>query len=142
LKAYEYEHVVGFAETNFLGNVYYVNHLAWQGRVREMFLRDHAPGILDELNRDLRLVTIRCSCEYFHELAPFDLVIVRMRLGEIVQNRITMLFDYVRREAESGETLIARGEQQIGCMRLDHERLVPTPVPDILREALRPYGAQ
>ena len=28
---YEYRHVVGFEETNLVGNVYFVNHLRWQG---------------------------------------------------------------------------------------------------------------
>lgn len=155
MKSFEYIHIVGFAETNFLGNVYYVNHLAWQGRCREMFLRDHAPSILDELKADLRMVTISCHCDYFHELAPFDVVIVRMRLGEIVQNRVTMLFEYWRKDdasvgkLESGvnatvappETLIARGEQQIGCMLLKDGHLIPTPVPAVLRDALRPFAA-
>jgi len=45
MRSYEYRHVVSFEETNLVGNVYYVNHLRWQGRVREMFLRDHAPGV-------------------------------------------------------------------------------------------------
>src|SRR5882672_2394132 len=42
-RAYEYRHIVGFEETNLVGNVYYVKHVAWQGRVREMFLREHVP---------------------------------------------------------------------------------------------------
>jgi enediyne biosynthesis thioesterase len=53
--AYEHRHIVSFAETNLVGNVYYVNHVAWQGRVREMFLRDHAPEIIAELSRGLSL---------------------------------------------------------------------------------------
>jgi enediyne core biosynthesis thioesterase len=28
---YEYQHVVGLEETNLLGNVYYANHVRWQG---------------------------------------------------------------------------------------------------------------
>ena len=43
-RAYEYRLVVGFEETNLVGNVYFVNHLRWQGKCREMFLRDHAPA--------------------------------------------------------------------------------------------------
>jgi hypothetical protein len=31
MRAYEYRHVVGFEETNLLGNVYYVNHVAGGG---------------------------------------------------------------------------------------------------------------
>ena len=95
-RAYEYRHIVGFEETNLVGNVYYVNHLSWQGRVREMFLRDHAPGILGELTRGLSLATVRVSCEYLAELAAFDEVIIRMRLGELTQSRMTLLFEYWR----------------------------------------------
>jgi hypothetical protein len=44
MRAYEYRHVVSFEETNLVGNVYYVNHIRWQGLCREMFLRDYAPA--------------------------------------------------------------------------------------------------
>jgi enediyne core biosynthesis thioesterase len=138
MRAYEYQHVVGFEETNLVGNVYYVNHLRWQGRCREMFLRDHAPEVLTELERGLALVTVRCSCEYIAELLAFDRVIVRMRLGALAQNRITLLFEYWRKNASS-EELIARGEQQVACMRREGEKLVAAPVPGVLREALRRY---
>jgi enediyne biosynthesis thioesterase len=134
-KAYEYRHRVGFEETNLVGNVYYVNHLRWQGRCREMFLRDHAPEILDDLRNGLALATVRCSCDYLAELDAFDELLIRMRLGEVVQNRITLLFEYYR-----GEELIARGEQQVACMRRQGGETVPTPIPPALREALRPYS--
>lgn len=135
MPAYEWRHVVGFEETNLVGNVYYAHHVRWQGRCREMFLRDHAPEILADLARGLALVTTRVSCEYFAELFALDEVIVRMRLGALAQNRVTMLFEYWR-----GEALVARGEQQIACMRRDGEELLPVPVPEALREALRPYA--
>src|SRR5437899_11945236 len=80
MRVYEYQHIVGFEETNLVGNVYYVNHLRWQGRCREMFLRDHAPEVLTELEQGLALVTTRCSCEYAAELLAFESVIVRLRL--------------------------------------------------------------
>jgi enediyne biosynthesis thioesterase len=134
LPAFEYRHVVGFEETNLVGNVYYVNHLRWQGRCREMFLQEHAPEILEELRNGLALATVRCSCDYLAELEAFDEVTLRMRLGEVVQNRLTLLFEYWR-----GEELVARGEQQIACMRREAGRTVPTPIPAALREALRPY---
>jgi enediyne core biosynthesis thioesterase len=139
LRAYEYRHRVGFEETNLVGNVYYVNHLRWQGRCREMFLHDHAPEILDELSRDLALATVRCSCEYLAELEAFDEIVLRMRLGGVVQNRITLSFEYWRNNKE-GEELIARGEQVIACMRREGKRAVPTPIPVPLREALKPYA--
>ena len=138
-RAYEYRHIVGFEETNLVGNVYYVNHVSWQGRVREMFLRDHAPDIIAELSRGLSLATVRVSCEYLSELTAFDEVIIRMRLGELTQSRMTLLFEYWR-AGGAGEELIARGQQEIACLRREGEKLTPTPVPKSLRDALRPYG--
>ena len=141
MRAYEYRHTVGFEETNLVGNVYYVNHLRWQGRCREMFLREHAPDVLEDLAHGLALATVRCGCEYLAELEAFDEVVVRMRLGEVVQNRITMLFEYWRQREGQDDELVARGEQQIACMRREAGRTVPTPIPASLRQALRLFGA-
>jgi enediyne biosynthesis thioesterase len=137
MRTYEFRHIVSFEETNLVGNVYYVNHLRWQGLCREMFIRDHAPSVLTELSKGLLLVTVRCSCEYFAELFAFDEIVVRMRLADITQNRMTMAFDYIR-----GDEVVARGEQQIACMRREGSRSVPTPIPSTLREALRGYSDQ
>jgi enediyne biosynthesis thioesterase len=136
--AFEYIHVVGFEETNLVGNVYYTNHLRWQGRCREMFLREHAPEILAALAEGFALATVNVSCEYLAELSAFDELIIRMRLGALKQNRITMLFEYWRQSSE-GEELIARGEQEVACMQREGDKVVPVPVPAILRKALIPY---
>ncbi len=135
MRHYEYRHVVSFEETNLVGNVYYVNHLRWQGRCREMFLRDHAPSVLAELCNGLALVTTHCSCDYLEELLAFDEVSVRMSLGAMAQSRLTLRFDYWR-----GETLIARGTQQVAAMRKENGTMTPAPLPAELREALKPYG--
>ena len=138
MRAYEYHHTVGFEETNLLGNVYYVNHLSWQGRCREMFLRDHAPGMLAEIERGLRLATVRCSCEYEEELMPFDHVVVRMTLGALKPAGMILRFAYFRVDA-ARETLVARGEQEIACLRGSGREAAPASRPAELREALRPY---
>src|SRR5580704_15402219 len=98
-RPFEYRHVAGFEDTNLVGNVYYVNHLRWQGRCREMFLRQYAPELLDELRSGLYLVTVRCSCDYLGEAFAFDEVIVRMRLGQLQQSRVSMTFEYWRVKA-------------------------------------------
>ena len=72
MRSYEYRHIVGFEETNLVGNVYYTNHVRWQGRVREMFLREHAPEILKAFEEGFALATVKVSCEYLAELAAFD----------------------------------------------------------------------
>jgi enediyne core biosynthesis thioesterase len=131
MRSYEIKHVVGFEETNLVGNVYYANHLRWQGRCREMFLRDQAPSVLDDLRNGLALVTTHCSCDYYEELMPFDEIVIRMTLRDISQSRVTMDFEYRR-----GASLIARGAQQIACMRKKDGVMEPAPVPPALREAL------
>ena len=139
MQAYEYRHVVGFEETNVVGNVYYVNHLSWQGRCREMFLRDHTPELLGQISNGLSLVTSRCSCEYLAELFAFDEVVVRMRLAGLAQNRLTLSFEYWRQNPDA-EELVARGEQQVLVMQKQAGRVTAAPIPPALREALRAYS--
>lgn len=137
---YEIRHTVGFEETNLVGNVYYVNYLRWQGRCREMFLKDRAPAVLADVRGDLKLFTLRVDCEFFSEITAFDEISIRMRLEELTQTQVQFTFDYVRLDTE-GETLVARGRQRIACMRGPNTDTVPTRVPEELREALVPYRA-
>jgi enediyne biosynthesis thioesterase len=94
---------------------------------------------LAELDHGLALVTVRCSCNYFAEIFAFDEIVVRMRLADLSQNRIAMMFDYIR-PGSSGEEVVARGEQEIACMRREGDHFAPAPVPAALHEALRQYS--
>ena len=136
---YEYRHVVGFEETNLVGNVYYVNYVRWQGRCREMFLLEHVPSVLDELRADLKLFTIKSECEYLAETSAFDELSIRMRLEELTQTQIGFAFDYVRIR-DGVEELIAKGRQRIACMRGTNGSTTPVRVPDKLRQALQGYA--
>jgi enediyne biosynthesis thioesterase len=135
MKSYEYKQTIGFEETNLTGNVYFTNYFHWQGRAREQFLREHVPEILRQMEDGLALVTLHSSCTFLNELNAFDEVSVRMFLQDISQNRITMRFEYWRTSTEQME-LVARGEQQIACMRRHNGQLVAAPVPESLRKAL------
>lgn len=139
MRPFEMRHVVSFEDTNLVGNVYYVNHLKWQGRCRELFLRDHSPELLDRLATDLSLVTVRCSCEYLGELVAFDEVVVRMRLAGMTAGRMSLHFEYYR-VSRDGEQLIARGEQEIACMRRQGERSVPAPWPERFADLVGRFG--
>lgn len=137
---YEYRHLVGFEETNLVGNVYYVNYLRWQGRCREMFLRDRAPDVLADIRADLKLFTLKVDCEFFAEITAFDELSIRMRLLDLTQTQIAFTFDYVRLGPDGSETLVARGQQRIACMRGPNTDTRPTRVPEPLRLALVPYS--
>jgi enediyne biosynthesis thioesterase len=136
---YEIRHTVGFEETNLVGNVYYVNYLRWQGRCRELFLKEKAPLVLAELQHDLKLFTLKVECEFFAEITAFDELSVRMRLEELTQTQIQFSFDYVKL-SDGLENLVATGRQRIACMRGPNTDTVPTRVPAALREALAPFS--
>jgi len=138
-KYYEYRHLVGFEETNLVGNVYYVNYLRWQGRCREMFLRERATAVLADLQNDLKLFTLKCECEFLVEITAFDELSIRMRLEDLTQTQIGFAFDYVRLRDEV-EVLVARGRQRIACMRGPNTDTKPTRVPEALRAALAPFA--
>lgn len=136
---FEMKHVVGFEETNLAGNVYYVNYLRWQGRCRDMFLREKAPGVLADLRSELKLFTVDVECEFLGEITVFDELSIRMRLDELTQTQIQLDFEYVK-VADGQERPVARGRQRIACMRGSDTPTVPTRVPGELREALRHYS--
>jgi enediyne biosynthesis thioesterase len=138
MRAYEYRHLVSFEETNLVGNVYYVNLLRWQGRCRELFLREHAPEVLEELARGLCLVTTRCSCEFLAELGAFDEVVVRMRLAGTYQSGLALAFEYWR-QRPGGEELVGRGSQGISCLRREGNGSRLIELPQVLRRALESY---
>jgi enediyne core biosynthesis thioesterase len=136
---YELHHGVGFEETNFVGNVYFVDYLRWQGHCREQFLKDEAPTVLEEImNDDLKLFTLKVECEYFAEITAFDELSVRMTLDELTSTQVQFSFDYVHL-TDDGERLVAKGKQRIACMRGPNNDTKPTRVPAKLLEALAPY---
>lgn len=136
---FAYEHMVTFADTNLVGNVYFAHYLMWQGACRERFLAAHAPGVVQRLALDLALVTVSCSCEYFAELVALDQVSVRMSLRGIEFNRIAMAFDYFRLNTGPGQ-LVARGAQTVACMKRVDGELVAADVPHELIQALEVYA--
>lgn len=137
---FTYRHIVSFEETNLVGNVYFTRHLSWQGRCREMFLKYHAPTVLSELARDLRLVTLRVSCEYFEELTALDEIEVQMTLAHMRQHRIGLDFNIYKLHP-GRHVCTARGFQEIGCMRATAQGLVPDRPHESLAEALKPYSS-
>ncbi|WP_158895167.1 acyl-CoA thioesterase [Amycolatopsis anabasis] len=137
-RTYDYRHPITLEETNLVGNVYFAHYVRWQGHCRERFLADHAPGMLAALSNGFAMVTTACGCEYFGELTAADVVELRMTLSELDGNRVGMGFDYFRINAAVPQ-LVARGSQTIACMSRGPDGLQPTPVPEELRDALRPY---
>jgi enediyne core biosynthesis thioesterase len=137
---FEYRHVVGLEETNVVGNVYFAHFVRWQGRCREMFLAERAPGVIAELGDGLKIFTLASSCEYLAEVFAFDTLAIRMRLAELTQTQVAFTFDYVRLRDEAEEP-VASGQQRVLCMRAGESGMQPVRVPSCLRQALAPFQA-
>ncbi|MFJ9363924.1 acyl-CoA thioesterase [Nocardia sp. NPDC101769] len=137
---YEWRHVVGLQETNIVGNVYFSHYVSWQGRCREMFLRQVCPEILTEIEQGLKMFTLKVECEYLNELQAFDEIAIRLGLEELTQSQIAFAFDYLR-IGEAGEQLVAKGRQRVVCMRIEDGVPAPVRVPDALRLAFERLAA-
>jgi enediyne core biosynthesis thioesterase len=131
--SYRYRTVVGFDETNLVGNVYYAHYVAWLERCRARFLRERVPDLIDEMRAGLAFATLSCQIRFLDELFLLDEVELEMTTTEIVQNRIALAFEYAR----EGRT-IAVAHQELALMRPDGTRLVAASLPPSLREA---FGA-
>ena len=131
---YSHIHIVSFEETNATGGVSREPLIAWQGRCREMFLREYVPETLEQIGAGLSLTTARCQCEFFGDVNAFDQVEVRMFLGGLGPSHLELVFEYFRQTDENSD-LVARGSQQILCTLADGTHAVP----ETLRLALEAY---
>lgn len=138
MKRFEYLHMVSFEETNLIGNVYFSNYLKWQGICRERFLQEKAPGVLEDIQGGLALVTLSCSCNYLGELMAFDKVRICMYLVAVQQNKVKMRFEYLKVSNE-GEYLVAEGLHEIGFFMRKEESLTPIKVPSYIHDELGVY---
>jgi enediyne core biosynthesis thioesterase len=141
MRHYEYRHRVCYEDTNVVGNVYYTNYVRWQGRCREMFLQEHVPELLDELNRGVALATTRVSCTFYQELLLFDEVLVHMSAKAITASRLLMSFQYFRVSPDDTQELVAEGEQEVACVVRGNGQVQARVLPDALRQAVERYIA-
>lgn len=142
-KTFDTRHIVTFEETNLVGNVYFSNYFLWQGRSRELFLREHSPETLARLTSgELRLVTAHASCDYADEFVAFDDVLVRMSLNRFIPFGVSLGFEYCRASptapAEDAE-VVARGRQDIKFLRREGSRWELFEIPGALMEVLQSY---
>jgi|SRR5690606_10438487 len=138
---FKFDHIVSFEETNIVGNVYYANYVRWQGKCREMFLKEYSPDVLKQLSKGLYLVTTKVFCEYLSELFAFDRVQIRMFSGGTSHNKVKMNFEYWKVDENSNLLeLVCRGEQEIACLQKQaNDTLEPIAVPDTLYKALKKF---
>jgi enediyne core biosynthesis thioesterase len=113
---FEYRFTTTFEETNVVGNIYFANYARWQGKCREMFLKEFCPSVIREVQEGLALITLDLNLRFISQLFAFDEVIMRMGLGSLGSSRMMMTFKYYRNGSD-GEELVCEGSQAMACMR-------------------------
>ena len=138
---FEYKFTTTFEETNVVGNIYFANYLVWQGKCREMFIKEFCPDVLDEINNGLALITLDVSSKYFNQLYAFDQVTMHMNVEAFEKNRMVMNFLYYKDDDGKSE-LVCQGSQGAASMRLVHGKMCSEPFPNSMVEAIDIYQLQ
>jgi enediyne core biosynthesis thioesterase len=136
-RIFEMKHVVTYEETNAIGNVYFTNYFGWQGRCRELFLLEHAPELIAQLQEgSLRLVTAHACCDYFEDLNALELITVRMGLSKFIAHGLRLDFEYCK---GGSPAVVARSSQDIKFLERRGSRWELTEVPGKLQRILQEY---
>jgi enediyne core biosynthesis thioesterase len=138
MKVYEHRLRVCFQDTNLVGNVYFAQYFAWQGKCREAFLFDHAPQILDDFKKGNGMITKESSCSFLQEAFAGDRLLIEMSLSGLTRVGMSMNFDYYRTDGPDGRVLLAQGFQSTLWVNPEHRISV---MPDYLYEAIGAYAA-
>lgn len=138
MKIYEHRLRVSFQDTNLVGNVYFAQYFAWQGKCREAFLFDHAPQILEDFRKGNGMITKESSCTFLQEAFAGDRLLIEMSLSDLTRVGMSMNFDYYRTDGPDGRVLLAQGFQSALWVNPEHRIGV---MPDYLYDAIDGYAA-
>ncbi len=132
-------------ESNMVGNIYFSNYYVWQGRVRDLFLFEHAPDVFRLFGSDVREepVCLHSSVNHLREAMPFDHIGVTMALRALYECGADLYFEYFRVEPSGARVKLAYGEHRMAWLTRDEQwRPVAAALPEsILNGFLSPTTA-
>lgn len=132
-KYYDFEHLVTFSNTNSYGNVYFSKYIDLQGTIREKFLFDNFPEIIEELKFGNFFITEYVHIDYKNEAVLFDIILIRMTIMDLSRTRIEFSFDYYNKATN---LLLAQGRQAVVWVNAQHR---PALMPDELYDKVVGY---
>lgn len=105
-----FRHTVTFGDTNAVGNVYFSNYFALQGKYREEALARFYPEFVAEFERGFGLITEFAHMDFDQEAVLFDQLLTTMYIVGLSRTRIEFRFEF--RRASDG-ALLATGSQAV-----------------------------
>jgi acyl-CoA thioesterase FadM len=124
-------------DANIVGNIYFANYYAWQGRVRDRYFYDLVPEFFQGTGEAGELICLHCRVDHLREGMPFDRIEVRMALKSLKTSRATFHFDYFKSLPEGRQLKLATGEQTVVWVRRDaSKKPIPHPFPPSVHNAM------
>ena len=125
-------------DANIVGNIYFANYYAWQGRVRDRYFYDLIPEYFQGTGDKGELICLNCRVDHLREAMPFDRIEVRMALKALKKCHATLYFEYFKSDPNSGPLKLATGKQEVVWVRRDgRKKPVPHPFPAAVQGAFQ-----
>ena len=126
-------------DANIVGNIYFANYYAWQGRVRDRYFYDLIPQYFPGYRRPGRImVCLNCRVDHLREAMPFDRIEVRMALKALKECHATLYFEYFKIDPDGPPLKLATGKQEVVWVRRDAQKKpVVHPFPSAVRKAFQ-----
>jgi acyl-CoA thioesterase FadM len=125
-------------DANIVGNIYFANYYAWQGRVRDRYFYDLIPQYFQGTGERGELICLNCRVDHLREAMPFDRIEVRMALKALKECRATLYFEYFKVDPAGPPLKLATGKQEVVWVRRNAQKKpVPHPFPSAVRLAFQ-----
>ena len=127
-----------FEDANIVGNIYFANYYAWQGRVRDRYFYDLVPEYFQGTGDKGELICLNCRVDHLREAMPFDRIEVRMALKALKECHATLYFEYFKSNPDGSPLKLATGKQEaVWVQRDSHRNPVPHPFPAVVQGAFQ-----
>jgi acyl-CoA thioesterase FadM len=131
-------------DANIVGNIYFANYYAWQGRVRDRYFHDLIPEYFRGTGERGELICLNCRVDHLREAMPFERIEVSMALKALKTCRASLYFEYFKSGPDGRRLKLATGKQEVVWVQRDaHRNPVPHPFPSTVQAAfLRAINGQ
>jgi enediyne polyketide synthase len=110
-------------DSNLVGNLYFGNYSAWQGRLRDQFLHDIAPICFEPDIIGGQLECLFFGTHHLREAMPFDNIEASMFLRTLYPGALDLWFEYHRIGTNGEREKLAVGEHRVALVSATGDRL-------------------
>ena len=125
-------------DANIVGNIYFANYYAWQGKVRDRYFYDLIPEYFQGTGEKGELICLNCRVDHLREAMPFDRIEVRMALKVLKESHATLYFEYFKVNPDAQPLKLATGKQEVvWVQRNTRKNPLPQPFPAAVQAAFQ-----